>query len=271
MTKVAIISGSGRLPLLIGENLIKKKYDVFFICLKNNANSSDYKKYKYCLSSITSFTKILNILKKQKISSIIMAGSINSPSVKDIKFDLNTLKLIKNYYLESKGDDQLLKTISNFFLKKGYPLFDWQNQCIELFSSKECLTKNFPKKKSILNKDKGLEVFSKIGKADIGQSIIVQNQIILGIECTEGTNDLIKRCYDYKKKGDNGILIKLSKYNQHSNLDLPTIGMETIKNLKKYKYDGIFFEKNKCIILDKNKMIDYCNHNDLFLASVEKN
>ena len=66
MTKVAIISGSGRLPLLIGENLIKKKYDVFFICLKNNANSSDYKKYKYCLSSITSFTKILNILKKQK-------------------------------------------------------------------------------------------------------------------------------------------------------------------------------------------------------------
>ena len=179
MTKVAIISGSGRLPLLIGENLIKKKYDVFFICLKNNANSSDYKKYKYCLSSITSFTKILNILKKQKISSIIMAGSINRPSVKDIKFDLNTLKLIKNYYLESKGDDQLLKTISNFFLKKGYPLFDWQNQCIELFSSKECLTKNFPKKKSILNKDKGLEVFSKIGKADIGQSIIVQNQIIL--------------------------------------------------------------------------------------------
>ena len=114
MTKVAIISGSGRLPLLIGENLIKKKYDVFFICLKNNANSSDYKKYKYCLSSITSFTQILNILKKQKISSIIMAGSINRPSVKDIKFDLNTLKLIKNYYLESKGDDQLLKTISSF-------------------------------------------------------------------------------------------------------------------------------------------------------------
>ena len=29
-----------------------------------------------------------------------MAGSINRPSVKDIKFDLNTLKLIKNYYLE---------------------------------------------------------------------------------------------------------------------------------------------------------------------------
>ena len=43
--------------------------------------------------------------------------------------------------------------------------------------------KEFSQKKSILNKDKGLEVFSKIGKADIGQSIIVQNQIILGIEC----------------------------------------------------------------------------------------
>ena len=139
MNKIGIIAGSGRLPLLIGESLIKKKYNIFFICLKDNANTVDYNNYDYSTTSITSFSEILNILSKQKISEIIMAGSIIRPSIKDIKFDLNTIKLIKDYYLEAKGDDQLLKTISSFFLKNGFPLFDWQKRCKELFSSEKYL------------------------------------------------------------------------------------------------------------------------------------
>ena len=66
-------------------------------------------------------------------------------------------------------------------------------------------------------------------------------------------------------------MIKLSKYNQNSNLDIPVIGIESVKNLKKYKYEGVFLEKNKCIIIDKDQVIDYCNKNKLFIASVIKN
>ena len=64
---------------------------------------------------------------------------------------------------------------------------------------------------------------------DIGQSLIIQNQLILGLECIEGTDELIKRCNNYKKKGDKGILLKLSKYFQHTQLDLPTIGLSDFK------------------------------------------
>ena len=106
---------------------------------------------------------------------------------------------------------------------------------------------------------------------DIGQSIVIQNNIILGLEAIEGTDELIKRCHSYKKKGDKGILIKLSKYNQDSNLDIPVIGLDTVKNLKTYDYEGVFLEKNKCIIIDKDEVIDFSNENDIFIASVVKN
>ena len=69
------------------------------------------------------------------------------------------------------------------------------------------------------------------------------------------------RCFEY---------IKLSKYNQHSALDVPTIGIQTLKNLKKYNYEGLFIEKNNCIILEKDKSIDFCNNNNLFLATINK-
>ena len=159
--------------------------------------------------------------------------------------------------MDSKGDDRLLSTISIFFKNNGFPILDWKDQCKDLFIDKKCLTIKKPSKVSISNRDKGLDTFKLIGKADIAQSLIIQNNIVLGIEAAEGTDELIKRCFKYKNRGDKGILIKLSKYNQHSNLDIPVIGIETVKKLKEYDYDGVFLEKNKCMIIDKDEVINF--------------
>ena len=271
MNRIGIFSGNGKLPLLIGKSLLRKKYEIFFLGIKNHTNSKLYKNYNYKEISLTSFSKIIQYLKNEKINFIIMAGNIMRPSIKDIKFDFYTLSIIKNYFLESKGDDQLLKIISDFFLKKGFPLFNWTKECVDLFSTEEFLTKIKPSIKALLNKDKGLEIFNKIGKSDIGQSLIIQNQLVLGIEAAEGTDELINRCYKYKKKGDNGILIKLSKHKQSSFLDIPAIGMTTVKNIYKNNYEGIFLEKNKCLIIEKKKVIDYCNKKNLFISTIKKN
>jgi DUF1009 family protein len=270
MSRIGIICGSGDLPLSIGKNLLESNYQICFFCIKNFANSTIYNDHDNIEIEITSFAEILNKLEIKKIDKIIMAGSISRPSIKDIKFDLNTLSIIKEYLLESKGDDQLLRSISSFFAKKGYPLFDWKSNCKNLFATEEHLTIIHPSTNALKNKFKGLDIFKSIGKSDIGQSIIIQNQLILGVECLEGTDELILRCKKYKKGGDKGILLKLSKYKQHSELDLPTIGMETVKNLKENNYEGLFIERNKCIILNQQNVIKYCNKNKLFLSTVKK-
>ena len=101
--------------------------------------------------------------------------------------------------------------------------------------------------------------------------LIVQNEIILGLEAAEGTDNLIVRCKELKKKGDKGILFKASKYNQSNILDIPTIGKETLNLLIKNDYEGIFIEKNNCIIIDKNETINLANNNNLFISTFEKN
>ena len=42
-------------------------------------------------------------------------------------------------------------------------------------------------------------------------------------------------------------------------------------NIKKYNYEGIYLQKNKCLIMDKEKIIDYANNNKLFVSSVDLN
>ena len=271
MTKVGILAGGGKLPISIGKSLLQSNYDVIFFCIENFCNPKLYKDYVFENITINSFSKILQNLKNHKVEKIIMAGNITRPSIKDIDFDLNVLKLIKNFALDSKGDDRLLSTISIFFENNGFPILDWKKECKDLFINEEYLTSKKPSKAAKSNSKKGLRIFELIGRADISQSIIIQNNIILGIEAAEGTDELIKRCYKYKKKGDKGILLKLSKYNQDSNIDIPVVGLETVKNLNEYDYDGIFLERNKCIIIDKEEVIKFCNSQHIFIASVVKN
>ena len=271
MTKIGIIAGGGKLPIIIGESLIKSKFEIIFFCIKDHYDSKFYKNYEHETISITSLKLIIRKLKEKDIKKIIMVGKVTRPSIKDIKFDFSTLSLIKYLALESKGDNKLLNSISKLFHDKGFSIYDWKKKCQDIFVKEKYLTSTLPSKFAIKNLQKGLNSFKYIGRADIAQSLIVQNSIILGVEAAEGTDELIKRCLKYKKRGDKGILIKFTKYNQNKILDIPVIGLKTVKNLLKYNYEGIYLETNKCIIIDKEKVIKFCNSNSIFIATVDKN
>ena len=172
--------------------------------------------------------------------------------------------------LNNHGDNQLLESIKLFLNKNGFEYFDWTKYCSDLFVNDKNLTLTKPSTNAQKNLKKALNTFKVYGKLDIGQSIIVQNQIILGLEAVEGTDRLIIRCNELKKKGDKGILVKFSKYNQSKILDIPTIGEQTILLLKKNNYEGIFIEKNNCLIIDKTKTIDLANQNKIFISTCDK-
>ena len=127
-----------------------------------------------------------------------------------------------------------------------------------------------PTRKAKDNLDKAISIFRFFGKMDIGQSMIIQNKIVLGLEAVEGTDNLMNRCKDYKKSGDKGILVKFSKYNQSNILDIPTIGEKTVKLLKYYDYEGLYLEKDSCLIIDKEKTIDLANQYKLFISTCNK-
>ena len=271
MSKIGIISGGGKLPVLIGNNLIEKNYEVIFFVIKDTFDHQIYSNLNTIEIKLNSIKKIFNKLKEQKIKKIILAGNIIRPSLKDINFDYETLNFAKKLLLSKKGDNELLISITKLFKDKGFEYLDWKIYCSELFSNEKNLTIIKPSKEANLNLDKALKVFKNYGQLDIGQSIVIQNEIVLGLEAAEGTDNLISRCSDLKKNGDKGVLFKASKYNQSNILDIPTVGKETLNLLIQNDYEGIFIEKNKCIIIDKKETINLANKNNLFISTFEKN
>ena len=270
MNNIGIIAGGGNLPITIGKNLIKKKFNICFFVIEEFFNTVQYKGLDVILINLKSAKNIINSLKSRNIDGIIMAGNINRPSLADLSFDLETFKLAKNLLLNKTGDDGLLVSIKKYFNDNGFSYFDWKKHCPELFSNKDILTKFKPSTMAHENLQKAISVFKSFGAIDVGQSIIVQNKIVIGLEAVEGTDNLITRCKDYKKSGDRGVLVKFSKYNQSNILDIPTIGEQTVKLLKDCDYEGVYLEKDSCLIIDKKKTIDLANQYKVFISTCNK-
>ena len=48
-------------------------------------------------------------------------------------------------------------------------------------------------------------------------------------------------------------------------MDLPTIGIQTLKDCKKYGLKGIVLKSKKNIFLDKSKSIEFADKNKIFI------
>jgi len=118
---------------------------------------------------------------------------------------------------------------------------------------------------------KGVKIIKSLSKFDIGQSIVINNGYVLAIEGPEGTDETIKRALHLSKKyklKNKSILVKFPKTKQDLRIDLPTIGIDTVKNCIKANIKGIAVKRYQNIILDKDKIINLTKKNNFFIISL---
>jgi DUF1009 family protein len=60
------------------------------------------------------------------------------------------------------------------------------------------------------------------------------------------------------KKNSKGILLKLPKNKQDLRMDLPTVGMQTLKDIKKYGLKGLVLKSKRNVFLDKEESNYFC-------------
>jgi len=69
-----------------------------------------------------------------------------------------------------------------------------------------------------------------------------------------------------KSKNSEAILVKFPKKKQDLRIDLPTIGLDTLKDCRKAGVKGIILKSKQNIFMDKIKSINYANKNKIFIT-----
>jgi UDP-2,3-diacylglucosamine hydrolase len=114
----------------------------------------------------------------------------------------------------------------------------------------------------------GIEVASRLGDLDIGQAVVVQQGLVLGVEAAEGTDQLLARCGALRRDGRGGVLVKLKKPRQERRADLPTIGPDTIHRAAEAGMAGIAVHAGNCLIIERAEAIAAADRAGLFVIGV---
>lgn len=267
--KIAVIAGAFSLPIQICQKLESENVNFIVIPLINQADSKDFAKYKTFPKNLEKIGAILKVLKKNKVNNVVFAGTINRPNLKGIRPDIKGIFLLyKLLKLKNRGDDNLFKAISLFLQKQKINIIPVQTIMPNLLATKGTLTKAKVPKEILKNVDSYINIAKSIGKLDIGQSIIVSENIIVAVEAKEGTDNMIKRSKSLITKKDYAVLVKVSKPNQLQEVDMPTIGIKTLNNCIESGIKGIIIEAEKTLLLDKEETLGLANENGVFILSV---
>ena len=240
---------------------LKKKY--FIIDFSKN---SKVKKNMYSHRiSIGKFGKILNLIKEKKSKKVLFAGKIAKPEFSSLRLDFKGF-----YYMPSvikaakKGDAAIIKAIIKILNVEGIKVISSISFNPELALKAGNYSKLKPNREDLVSIKKGIKYFNKLNELDHVQALIVNDGKIVAKEGREGTRKMLIKL----KKKTHGILIKFPKKKQDLRMDLPTIGLQTIKDCKKYGLKGIVLKSKKNIILDKAKCIQFANKNRIFIKII---
>jgi len=267
---LGLIVGETSLPKFVIKELLKKNVSFLILDL---TKSNIYKKYKNSYSlKITELGKAISVFKKNNCKNIIFIGKVERPEISLLKFDRKALFYLPRLFsVFKKGDGNILKEVIKIFKENKINVLNSMKFTPELIFKDVSINKLKTNDADNISISKGVSIIKALSKFDIGQSVIINNGYVLAIEGPEGTDETIKRSLYLSKKyklKNKSILIKFPKANQDLRVDLPTIGLDTIKNCIKANIKGIALKRSQNIILDKDKIINLTKKNNFFIISI---
>lgn len=271
--RIGILAGGGNLPISLIQILKENTIPFSVIGLKDHyepdllrtVTSDQWAEFR-----IGAVGKILKFIHQNQISHLVFAGHVKRPSLAELRPDTQAMKILLKTGAMAMGDDQLLSAIARYLEdQKGLKIISATDILTLADDSLHSIkTKCQPDKGAWEDIKKGASILTSLSAHDIGQSVIVQQGIVLGIEAIEGTDALILRSGKLARKGQGGVLVKLQKEQQSQKFDVPTIGPDTIENASDAGLVGIAIDKRGMIVLQPEKVVSRADALGLFLVEI---
>lgn len=271
ITKLGIIAGAGQLPYRLLSSCLQKGIEPFIIAFDGETDPLLVKGHNHFWGRLGAAGQILKTLKAHDIHDLVLIGSIRRPSIFELKPDLKTASFFTRIGMRAMGDNDLLVCVRKELEDEGFRVHAIQDFVEDLLAPAGQLGRCKPNKKNQVDIERGIEVCAQLGALDIGQSAVVQDGVVLGVEGAEGTDQLIRRCKPLKRKGSGGVLVKLCKPGQDKSLDLPTVGMDTVRVCAECGLDGIVIHAGESLLVDAQEVIDLADAHKMFIVGYENN
>ena len=259
---IGLIFGETDFPKQILKKVKSKKKYLIIDLTKNKTFKKDNNSYSVSLGQ---FGRIIGILKENKCRKVLFAGKVKKPRFSKLRLDFKGVYYMPRIIKSSKlGDAAILKEIINIFRKERITTINSLAFNPELTLKKGNYSKAKPNREDKIDINKAIKTLNRLGKYTFSQGAVVRNKKVIAIEGKGGTQKMLKRCKSKKFK-NKGVLVKFPKKKQDLRIDLPTVGLKTLKQCKSAGLKGIVLKAKCNVFLEKKKCITFANKNKMFI------
>jgi UDP-2,3-diacylglucosamine hydrolase len=266
--RLGIIAGSGGLPRRLVESCRAAGRDVFVLALEGAAEPQAVEGVPHAWCRLGAAAKGLALLRENEVTELVLAGGVRRPSLTSLRPDRRAAKLFARIGFRALGDDGLLSAVVDEFEREGFRVTGADQLLVSGPAAEGPLGKWRPDARAMADIEHGLRIASVLGALDIGQAVIVQQGLVLGVEAIEGTDELLRRCAALHREGPGGVLVKVEKPGQEKRVDRPTIGPCTVGLAAEVGLRGIAIEAGATIVLDPGEVAAAADRARLFVVGI---
>jgi len=266
--KLGILAGSGELPLRVVEACRAAGRPVFVLAFDGIADPARFHGTPHAVVRLGAAGEGLRLLHENGVEELVMAGAVSRPSLRSLMPDWRAAKFFARVSARVLGDDGLLRAVIQELEGEGFRVVGVDSVLGGELAPLGPLGAVRPDAEAERDIARGLEVARALGALDVGQAVVVQQGIVLGVEAAEGTDALIARCGGLGGEGLGGVLVKIAKPGQERRADLPTIGPATVTAAAAAGLRGIAVAAGSCLLLDRAAVAAAADRAGLFVTGV---
>jgi UDP-2,3-diacylglucosamine hydrolase len=210
--------------------------------------------------------RIQRIFQKAGVQEAVLAGGfLRMRAVALLRPDLGLLRVAAR--LRSVRDDALLRAVAEDFEAHGVRIVSAASYLAELLAPTGRLAGPELDEGARRDVALGSEVAAALGRADVGQTVVVKDGHVLALEAVEGTDACIRRGAALGGRGV--VVVKRLKPGQDERFDLPAVGPGTLEVMVEVGARVLAVEAGKTFLLEAERLLSAADRAGVTLLGLE--
>ena len=260
MTRIGILAGGGRLPLMIAESVTARGQQVHIVAIEGEADP-EIARFPHTWVNWGQIGRMVATLHEQGAAELVIAGAVTRPDLWRIRPDAGFFTSLPQIVsLLAGGDDSVLSRVVRFFEGKGLCVRGVHEVAPDLLADLGRLGAVDLWQQDRADAELGFAVRQALGAVDAGQAVVVAQGSVLAIEGAEGTDAMLSRVAAITSRSApgaarRGVLAKGPKPGQELRVDMPAVGPRTIAGAAAAGLASVVVEAGAVLVLDRDEAI----------------
>jgi len=259
---IGLIAGSGSLPGIFKKEAERRGEKVFAVGIEGITNINTEEKLAFGRLS-----ELISLFKERGIRKIVMLGKFEHKLIYSnlANVDDGARSIIAESSTRKPAD--IIRSFMAYMERLGFRFINPKPFLSSILSKKGPMNGISPGEKAMADAIFGFPIAKAMANFDVGQTIVLKDKAVVAVEAMEGTQKTIER--GGKIAGSGCRVLKVGRDNQDFRIDVPTVGVDTIKAMISVGADVLFLEAGNVYMVEKEKMLDLAEKHGISVYGID--